>query len=128
MAASAGKEIDPPLGVVEQDSVVPCWFVIGKVGGFPIDFLVDTGASSNVLGTDVYYSLGYEKGHPWKQTDIALRGANGAPLVVEGAVELEVEIEGVEYSVEVVIADIAGVSGILGMPFLMQKPMPFRTS
>ena len=45
-------------------------------------------------------------------------GVSGSPVQVQGEFELNLEIGGVEFLTEVLVADIMGVQGILGMPFL----------
>ena len=55
-----------------------------------------------------------------------LSGANGSHLVVYGRVEVTLEVGGIGYPLKVIIANLAGIQAILGMPFLTEHQCTLR--
>ena len=94
-----------------------CWFLNGKITGFPTEWLLDTGASVNLIAAKTYFALPDTVRPPLRPLDTKLFGANGSPLRVYGEVILTLEIGEGQYAVTVVVADVMEVQGILGVPF-----------
>ncbi len=106
--------------------VETCWCVIVKIGSRVVPFLVDTGASVNIISTAAFHSLCLEEGQ--RPSDIQISGVDGNLVPVRGEVGLDIEIEGEGFSVDALIADITGVRGILGLPFLRDQGCVVRVS
>ena len=101
-------------------TVQACWCVLVKIGSIDIPFLVDTGASVNILAADVYDKLSSEIGL-CKDDQTQVSGVSGDPVKVLGEVELKLKIQGVEFSTDALVAEIEGIKGIIGLPFLKEN-------
>ena len=66
----------------------------------------------------MYFAFPENTRHQLEIGEVTLSGANGSKLEVYGKVRLTIAIEGVDYCIEAIEAELAGVQGILGMPFL----------
>ena len=98
-------------------SLEACWSVVVKTCDKFIPFLIDTGASVNILSAFAFEQIKKDQ-VACGPSKVQLTGANGDPVVVKGEVELDLEIEGELFPTGLVVADVAGTQGILGVPFL----------
>jgi hypothetical protein len=83
-----------------------------------VEWLIDTGASPNLLDIGVFQALPEATRKPLDSTDLRLFGANGSALEVYGNSSVDVVVEEERYNVPVVVANLEGAQGILGMSFL----------
>ena len=88
------------------------------MGLHPLEFLVDTGASVNLIDPAIYRSLSDELCTPLAGTDMVLHGADGKKLKVFGCTSLTFQVDEVEYTTNMVVATLGGLQAILGMKFL----------
>lgn len=95
-----------------------CWFLVGDVSGSSLEWLVDTGASPNVLDRSRYLSMPDSKRPPLQPVHVSLRAADGGPLQIYGKCALEVVFAGQPFQIPVIVADLGPLPGILGMWFL----------
>ena len=72
-----------------------------------IPFLIDTGASVNILSSFAFEQIKKDQ-VACGPSKVQLTGANGDPVVVKGEVELDLEIEGELFPTGLVVADVAG--------------------
>jgi predicted aspartyl protease len=97
------------------------------VGGSPIELLVDTGATVDLLDYSVYCSLDLPHRTALKETKARLHGADGKPLDLLGETEVKIDTgEGV-YSIRMVVAKLGSLQGILGMRFLQKETCSIDT-
>ena len=107
---------------VHSGFVGSCWLLRGRGNGYPTEWLLDTGATVNLIAAQTYFALPETIRPPLKSVDTVLFGANRGPLKVYGEVNLALEIEETHYAVAVAVADIMEVQGILGIPFFNIAP------
>ena len=95
-----------------------CWFLRGGLDDVRLEWLVDTGAVPNLLDTAAYEAISDTARKPLLETNVHLFGANGGPLTVHGWTEVVLVVEGRRYELPVIVADLEGLQGILGINFL----------
>ena len=98
-----------------------CWYLRSQVGNSPLEWLIDTGASVNVINYDVFRGLSPQCRSPLKGTGSRLVGADGSALALHGESVVEAQVDGHSYSVSVVVAGLGTLQGILGMKFLLDQ-------
>ena len=82
-------------------------------------FLIDTGASVNVIDMTLYRELMGNKTLALNACDVELLAADGKThLQVHGQTVLDLEMGGHAYSLPMVVAEIGTMDGILGMEFI----------
>jgi len=93
--------------------------VEGYVGGTPIQFLVDTGASCTLISETAYRKIcSGEEGNLRKLSDRKLRLADGTPLHTRGILNMEIQLGPVAVNHEVIVANVSD-EGIIGYDFLL---------
>ena len=97
-----------------------CWFVNSTVNGICVRWLVDSGAAPNVLSFESYLRLGGDR-VDLQQTRSSYLAANGGNLQVYGTTTLDVVMCGSAFCVDVVVADLMKMEGIIGMDFLVRN-------
>ena len=96
------------------------FFLPGKVMGRPVQFLIDTGCTSNLLSRHVFDRLPTEmKNRLQERTDHGMM-ADGSPLEFYGLLTLPVRIRSVQVTVSLIVCPLQE-DAILGMPFLMDQ-------
>lgn len=93
-----------------------CWFASVEIGGVSTNMLVDTGSSVSLLSKEIYETLSFRP----ILTEVAdtLTTADGEPLCVYGKSIFPLRINEIYFDHPIVIADLGGLSGILGLDFL----------
>jgi hypothetical protein len=91
------------------------------VAGHDVDWLIDTGASPNILSWEVYQTISASLGTLSEGSHIELRAADGNKLVVYGQTEIELQLGREVFRITVVVAGLGELQGILGMDFLSQQ-------
>ena len=84
-------------------------------------FLLDSGASVNILSSQTYFALPAENRPLLRPVHLKLFGANGLQLNMHREISLDLEIGGSHYKTKAVVADLTDCSGILGMTFFMEN-------
>ena len=82
--------------------------------------LIDTGSGISIISKQMYNELGNGKPKLRKRNDL-LTTASGEPIAIEGGCRLAVSIGGQKYRISVVVGEVHGIQGILGMDFLMKS-------
>jgi hypothetical protein len=116
-----GVDRKRPKGLVSASHEGGCWYLRGNIGGSPIEMLVDTGATVNLLDYSVYCSLDSQCKTPLSETNASLHGADGNPLELKGETEIKINTGEETYSVGMVVARLGSLQGILGMKFLQEE-------
>ena len=99
-----------------------------KVHDQPVSFLVDSGASCSLIDYSVYESLCEKVPLDLEQVQDRFVLADGSSLVVHGGVEIVLQVEGREFPLTVVVANLGGRSAILGLDFLEQYEATLKVS
>ena len=79
--------------------------------------LVDTGSPISILSEEIANKLSFETSQ-MRESDIKISGVDSSPIEVFGSVDCEIGLDSQKFAVEMTVADIKGVSGILGMDFM----------
>ena len=95
-----------------------CWYAKGEVTSSEINWLVDTGATTNVLDHQTYLDLPISSHFPLKPVDAMFHAADGNPLNIYGEIKLPVKFDHTTIALRAIVADLGGIQGILGMSFL----------
>jgi predicted aspartyl protease len=122
-----GMEVERPPGVNATAHGGGCWYLRGNVGGSPIELLVDTGATVELIDCDVYHDLSPQYKTPLSETQASLHGADGNPLELWGKTEIKIATGDRKYSVEMIVAKLGHLQGILGMSFLRKHTSTIDT-
>lgn len=94
-----------------------CLYASVSIGDVPVKMLVDTGSSVSLISQELYHGLGTEK-PSLKRDVITLSTADGSPMDTLGVVQLEFCIGCFQFVHDVVVAELNGISVILGFDFL----------
>lgn len=86
-----------------------------------MSWLIDTGASTNVLNTKWYTNIDSEMKPALQQVESVLRSVDGTPLEILGETNVDVQLARQVFNVPVVVADIGELDGIIGMKFLSEQ-------
>ena len=114
-ASSCENENRPPVHIAPQS----CMFAKITVQNRNCRFLIDTGSSVSILAKSIFTEIGGETSQLQK-VEQTLSTADGTPMNVLGSAAYEIEISEYATQLSLVIADISGVDGILGMDFLSE--------
>ena len=102
------------------------WFLTGTVAGIETKWLVDTGASCNVMDYKTYFQVCDRLEPLMLPTSCNLLGANGGHLRVYGEISLPLYAQGKMLKFQAVVADLDGIQGILGANFCYQHEIQFN--
>ena len=96
-------------------------FVEARISGVKYRVLMDTGASTSLISTDIIEALPESK-RPviTSATDCNLRTANGSPMLVKGVATLMVELDGQSLPQKFFVAEMT-LAAILGMDFMCRQ-------
>jgi hypothetical protein len=98
-----------------------CLYAPGKLeGGLAVKFLLDTGASGNVLSRNTFNQLPRRKRDKLITEEITASMADGSGLLIYGHVQLSCRIRSTPVSIHFSVANIAE-DAILGMSFFMEN-------
>ena len=89
-----------------------------KIGDSPIQLLIDSGASVCLLDLDVYSALHAADRASLSSTTTSLKGADNHQLKLHGETVVDLTMNDSTFSVRMVVANLGGLQGILGMDFL----------
>lgn len=89
--------------------------------GLVVDFLIDTGASANVLSQDLFDSIPKERRPILRPCEKNLRAASGDLMTLSGEAIFEVEIDGQTFLIPLIVAKTRNLRGILGIEFLREN-------
>ena len=101
-----------------------CFYVPVKIGKVRGSFLIDTGSTVSVLSSKVVSMIG-------RTTNLQpvvekLTTANGQELKLKGKLELQIQLEHLDFSQAFIVAEIDEELGILGMDFLQENDANFK--
>ena len=82
---------------------------------------MDTGATPNVLDWHTYQDIDVNVRPALHAASSNLRAADGTPLKVYGDTEIEIYFNGQVFCVDVVVAELKDIQGIIGMSFLSKE-------
>ena len=91
----------------------------GKLNGYEVDCLVDTGATLSVLSTRAWKMMDGQ-GSKLKAFDKEIVSASGNPLRIEGTTTVTIDLDGTHCSCNVIVADVES-DIILGLDFLKKE-------
>ena len=91
-----------------------------SVGGTISSFLIDSGASVSIIGQTIYRGLKKSRTPQLQSVDMTLTTATGDIIPVLGKAVFPFNIEGVVYEQEAIVADLKGLTGVLGVDFLVK--------
>ena len=89
-----------------------------RIGSQDLQAIIDTGATYTIMSPEAWAKVSHLC-PPLKPTSVALRGASGAQLSVEGAADVTFRLQGKSYHFWFCIAELKGVDILLGLDFLM---------
>ena len=96
-----------------------CVYVNSMIFGRQSAFLIDTGASVNVIDMTLYQQLMGNRKSTLRPCDVDLLAADGqTQLRVHGQITLDMEMGGHVYTLPMIVAEIGTMDGILGMEFI----------
>ena len=99
-----------------------CWYARSRVSDQYVDWLIDTGASVNVLDFETYKLLSAEGNLQLMDSRVPLRAADGNEIRVHGDIMVRAELGNETFEVSVTVAELGGqLQGILGMEFLSSQ-------
>ena len=94
-----------------------CWYVTGLIGKLSVNLLVDTGSATSLLSVETFKKI-KAADSSLRPADARLSTTSGKPMDVSGEADIRLRIGGIVYPRTVVIADLDGMEGILGLDFL----------
>ena len=86
-----------------------------------VDFLIDTGAATNVLSYDAYSLLSDQCRPKLDKASEELRAADRGFLKIYGQTVIKLSLSGRVFKVPAIVADLRNLPGILGMSFLRDE-------
>ena len=107
--------------IVGTTAAIECWYARGRVFDHPIDWLVDTGSSHSVIDNGYYTRLAGGREISMKESNTLLRAADGNTMKVTGEIRLELSLAGHTFDIPVIVAELGGLQGILGLEFLSSQ-------
>ena len=117
---SAVLDVRPDKSYVRTTAGSDCWYVNGHLCDFEMSWLIDTGASPNVLDRRSYECISSHIRPTLHPVTNSLQAAEGSALKVYGQANFVMYIDSQEFTVDFVVADLNDIQGILGMEFLSQ--------
>ena len=94
-------------------------YLTGKLNGYEVDCLVDTGATLSVLSTRAWKMIDGQ-GSKLKTFDKEIVSASGNPLRIEGTTTVNLDLDGTHCSCNVIVADVES-DIILGLHSLKKE-------
>ena len=104
--------------IIGTTANIDCWYARSRVSNRYINWLIDTGASENVLDFGEYKKLSAEGDLQLEASQVRLRAADGNDLRVHGEISIKAELGRETFNISVIVAELGGLQGILGMKFL----------
>ena len=94
-------------------------FVKADMNGYPLNLLIDTGATMSLVGPHIYKQWYEQQAKPsvLDNLDRPILTADGSPLNVKGTTTVSFVIKGMQFQHLVVVADV-GIDGIIGLDFM----------
>ncbi len=99
-----------------------CWYLETLLNKIQVNFLVDSGASANLLSDKIYDELKCKT--PLVPTKVQLYGASGTRIPVLGETQLILTLGKVQIETKFLVAKLNNLDGILGIKFLSTKDQP----
>ena len=96
------------------------WFIPVVIGMEMVEMLVDTGSGVSSLSREVHDSMGARR-PKLKGLSTNLTMANGSLMEADGKARFSMSIAGQRHRASMVVGELKGVKGILGMDFLMRN-------
>lgn len=106
-----------------------CWFITLYIDNYPVTMLLDTGAGRTMLNACIFSEL-QKSGltSRMRPTMVKLVTASGDFMPVEGAINATFHIGQYNRKHTVLVANLGGVSGVLGMDFIQNITGPIELS
>ena len=98
-----------------------CWYVTGTICGKSVTWLVDSGASPNVISWDYYQNMDPVTRPALHPLEVDLRAADGAPLTVHGEINIDLYIANKLFVIPVIVSELGELEALLGMDFLGER-------
>ena len=95
-------------------------FTLGNIGGGPVHFLVDTGASVSIIYPETYQRIPARKRPPLNPVDTSITGVSGASIEISGIADITVVFSGLPIPHPMLVADIP-LDAILGQDILLNN-------
>jgi hypothetical protein len=95
-----------------------CWYLEAKICATPVSMLVDTGSAYTLLSMECFNRIPELQRSSLKASNKCLRTANGGFVTVHGVTEASIVINGLVCTNPVIIADLGGISAVLGSDFM----------
>ena len=108
----------PTIGVNHASGT--CWFIPVVNGIEMVEMLVDTGSGVSSLSREVHDSMGARR-PKLKGLSTNLTMANGSLMEADGKARFSMSIGGQRHRASMIMGELKGVKGILGMDFLMRN-------
>ncbi|XP_062573989.1 uncharacterized protein LOC134235836 [Saccostrea cucullata] len=86
--------------------------------------LIDTGSAVTLISKEIFDLVGFSE-HQLEKVTNELKTADGEPLQVYGKTEVELSLENKSFITPVIVAELGGLSGILGLDFLSKNEVLF---
>ena len=97
------------------------WFLPVYMGATAVNLLVDSGAQVTMMSKVIYDSLAASYRPPLTQCRHAINAANGGHIVTYGQATFSITVARSRFSVDIIVADMGGIPGVLGMDFLAKN-------
>lgn len=122
--AATSPEPSEHIGATASQAWTPynsCYFLPGRVHGLEVQFLLDTGCTTNLLARSVFNQLpATVKSTMMPHSNSYGTLADGSTMTFYGAIELPCRVRGISLTETFVVSDL-GDDAILGMPFLTDR-------
>ncbi|XP_033761504.1 uncharacterized protein LOC117343268 [Pecten maximus] len=113
----AHKEIQDTSTVQLKPRTLSCLYAKANIDGAYYSLLVDSGSSVSIISHKLFERLGLDE-KSLRGTRLVLLAANGKKLGIKGEVKLDFTLNNKQFQHRFVIADIRGITGLLGTDFL----------
>ena len=94
------------------------WFLDASISETNFEFLIDTGASCTLVDTTVFQNITLKQDIELQPCQTEFSMADGSPLEVAGEFVTPILIAGKTFSCPIVVAELGGISGLLGLDFM----------
>ena len=94
------------------------WYLTVYFGSRAANLLVDSGAQVSMVSKTIYDSLATNYCPKLKKCELPINAANGGQITTYGEATFSLGIARCIFSADIIVADMGGLAGVLGMDFL----------
>ena len=124
---SSDKDCKPIIVSSIREPNCSCLLVHSRIKNKPCDLALDTGSPVSIMSDTFFDTLGIDQAN-LKPTKVALNTADGKSLEIKGVLNVEVSLGCRVFEIDFVIANLSGISGLLGSNFFEQHKVEISYS